>query len=406
MLRLSDHLKQDVLDADGARVGRLRDLAVELGEPFPLVTRLVVDDRVIAWDAVASFERAQVVLATRRSELGGGGTEPGELFLSPDILDCQIIDVEGKRVARVGDVELTRAGSELRCIAVETGLAPIARRLRLRRLAERLPGGAVAWENMHLTSGPGHVLQLESPAAAVHRLSPMELMHLVGRLSVERGAEVLQAVPPDTGAGALSAGRPELAAALLQALPQERASAILARMPLDDAASALRALEHPGAVELLGSLDEGVAGRIGELLEHAEGTAGAVMAPEAQTAPMGEPVASIRERIAAAPPALDGLLTVVRIDERRRPHGVLTATTLLAGDGEAVPVPAVRTDTPLDDVMQLFANYDVLAVPVVDGAGALVGVVAVDDILDELLAKHRPGERRYRVMKARRRAPS
>jgi Mg/Co/Ni transporter MgtE len=56
--------------------------------------------------------------------------------------------------------------------------------------------------------------------------------------------------------------------------------------------------------------------------------------------------------------------------------------------------------------MELFATYDVLAVPVIDSTGALVGVVAVDDVLDLLLAEHRPGERRYRVMSARRHAPT
>ncbi len=410
MLHLTDHLKQDVLDARGERVGRLQDIAVRLGGEYPRVTQLVVADRggfrFVPWERVASFERSQVTLSLPEPDLEAGREEPSDLLLARDVIDCQIVDVEGRRVARVGDVELVREGDELRCVAVDTGLGAIARRFGLRRLADRLSPGTVAWANMHLTTDPGHQLQLESPASGVHRLSPAELMHLVGRLSVEHGAEVLEVVPAHAAAGALSAGRPELAARLLQKLEAEKAAELLAHMPVDDAAAALRTLEGPDRSELLGSLDPQRAVRIGELLEHAEGTAGSLMNPDARTAKVGESVEAIRDRVAARPPRLDGLLTVVLIDERRRPQGVLPASVVLAGRGAAVAVPAVRTDSPLEQVMELFATYDVLAVPVVDSAGALAGVVAVDDILDKLLAEHRPGERRYGVMSARRHAPA
>jgi Mg/Co/Ni transporter MgtE len=231
-------------------------------------------------------------------------------------------------------------------------------------------------------------------------------MHLVGRLKLEHGAQVLDAVTPEVAAGALSAGRPDVAARLLHELEPSRAAEILARMPIDDAAAALRELEDDDAGSLLRSLERPRAARIRALLEHAEGTAGAVMTPDARTARVGESLEEVRERVSANPPTLDGLLTVVLIDEAGRPHGVLTATTVISGRGKPVPVPAVPAHAPLDRVLELFATYDVLAVPVVDAAGTLAGVVGVDDILDVLLAERRPGRRRYRIMGARRRAPA
>ena len=411
VLRLSDYLKQDVLDADGARVGTLRDLAVGLEEQYPRVARILVvrpsESCLLPWELVTSFERSGVTLALRGDQIEPGREREDELLLSRDVMDCQVVDIEGKRVARVGDVELAREGGDLRCVAVDTGLAPIARRVGLpRRLAERLPERPVGWESLHLASGAGHTLQLSSPAARVHALSPEELMHLVGRLSLPRGAEVLQTVPSTAAAGALSAGRPELAGRLLQEVEPERASEILARMPVDDAAAALRTLTQADASDLLGSVPKERAAPIRALLAHPANTAGGVMTPDVRTASVGEPVQGIRARLAADPPPLDGLLTVVYVDEARRPRGVLPAASVLAGRGEPVPVPPVRTDTPLEEVLELFATYDVLAVPVIDADGVLVGAVAVDDILDELLEEHLPGERRYPVMSARRRAPA
>jgi Mg/Co/Ni transporter MgtE len=103
---------------------------------------------------------------------------------------------------------------------------------------------------------------------------------------------------------------------------------------------------------------------------------------------------------------VEGLLNVIVIDPDRHPLGVIPATALVTGRGRPIDVPAVATDTPLDDVIELFATYDVLAVPVVDDTGSLVGAVAIDDLLDVTLADRRPGARRFRVMSARRRAPA
>ena len=87
------------------------------------------------------------------------------------MLDAQVVDIAGRRLARVGEIELALRGSELRAVAVDVGLAPVARRLGLRRLARRLPSESIGWEGLHFATGRGHHVQLASPAAAVHRLS-------------------------------------------------------------------------------------------------------------------------------------------------------------------------------------------------------------------------------------------
>jgi magnesium transporter len=244
------------------------------------------------------------------------------------------------------------------------------------------------------------------PAAAVHRLTSEELMQLVSRLSVVRGAEVLRAVSPADAAGALGSSRRDVAAPLLRELSESDVAAILARMPVDDIAGILRPLDEPARERALTALDPERARTVRPLLDHAEGTAGSIMTPRVRTATPDEPLDAIRARVAADPPDVEGLLTVVVVDEKRRPLGVIPVRALVAGRGDPVEVPAVRTDTPLDEVIDLFAGYDVLAIPVVDAAGTLVGAVAVDDLLDVTLADRRPGARRFGVMSARRRAPA
>jgi Mg/Co/Ni transporter MgtE len=282
----------------------------------------------------------------------------------------------------------------------------VVRRLGPRRLARRLRPDALSWDAIHLASGRGHELQLSSPDATVHRLGPEELMQLVGRLPVERGAGVLRSVPASQAAGALGASRPELAAHLVRELGTANAPPILARMPADDTAGVLRALDEPEREDLLGGLPPDHTESIRRLLQHEDDTAGAIMTLDVRTALPDEPLEAIRKRIALDPPRLDGLLTVIVVDSDRRPLGVLPATALIAGRNEPIDVPPLSTHASLDDVIEVFATYDVLSVPVVDDQGRLAGAVAVDDLRDVLLAERRPGGSRYGVMAARRRAPS
>lgn len=409
MLLLTDHLGQDVLDARGRRIGRVQDLEASLSEPFPLVTGLVVGlgrrrTRRVDWSTVDTFERSEVTVSERAADVRSPDSRG--LLLARDVLDHQVVDVAGKRVARVGDVELVREDSRLRIVAVDVGLASVARRLGLRRLARRVHVQAIAWEDVHLASGRGHSLQLTSPASAVHRLEAPDLMHLVGRLPVEKGAQVLTAVAPARAALALGASQPALAARLLSELSEAEAGEMLAQMPVDDAAAATRALDPERRERLLAGPAAERARAISELLAHEPGTAGAIMNPDVRTAFADEPLERVRARIASDPPRLEGLLTVVVVDSGRRPLGVIPVTALVAQAGGPVWVPPVAVDAPIDEVMARFATYDVLAVPVVDDEGVLVGAVAIDDVFDLVLAAHRPGATRFPVMGARRRAPA
>ena len=99
-------------------------------------------------------------------------------------------------------------------------------------------------------------------------------------------------------------------------------------------------------------------------------------------------------------------LTVFVVDDTGHVVGAVPPTHLLAGSSDPLPVPVLSVDQPVDEVIDLFALNDVLALPVVSSAGLLVGVVTIDDVLDELIAERLPGPRRFGVLDARRHAPS
>jgi sporulation protein YlmC with PRC-barrel domain len=193
-LRLTDILGRPVVDRRGTRLGRVSDLLVDHAERYPRVTAIALGRRravtLEPWSSVVRLER-EVVLEP------SGDPAAGDLHLARDLLDAQVVDIAGQRLARVGEIELVQRGCELLAVAVDVGLAPVVRRLRSRRLSRRLHDDTIGWEGLHFATGRGHHVQLASPASAVHQLDPPELMAVVSRLPPEHGADVLAAIPAD-----------------------------------------------------------------------------------------------------------------------------------------------------------------------------------------------------------------
>ena len=191
-LGLTDLLGRAVVDADGRRLGRVADLAVDHADRYPRVTALAIRAghtvMVRPWSAVRGLGPPVVLDADGRDC-------QADLFLARDLLDAQVVDIAGRRLARVSEIELATHGGALRAVAVDVGLGSVVRRLGFRRLASRMGDEMIGWEGLHFATGRGHQVQLASPAAAVHALGPAELMEVVSRLPPERGDELREAVP-------------------------------------------------------------------------------------------------------------------------------------------------------------------------------------------------------------------
>jgi sporulation protein YlmC with PRC-barrel domain len=245
VLWLTEETGQDVITSDGTVLGPVRDLSAHLGGETgaPVVSRLVIGCRgarlrLVTWADIESFEHTRVMLRatatwveTTRSDISDA-LDPDELLLVRDVLDTQIVDIAGQRVARVADVILTRHhDSRLELVAVETGFGRIVRRIGLHRVAHRLPEHAVAWADLHLTSARGHDVQLATPRSAVHRIDAAGLAALVTQLDIESASDVLDAVGPSRAADALVLAQDHTSERVLRALETEKASEIVAAMP-------------------------------------------------------------------------------------------------------------------------------------------------------------------------------
>lgn len=418
MLVLTEEIGQPVVDADGRTLGRVGELVVDARDEEAKVVRVGIrrGRRItgwVDWSHVVAYERSGVLLGPG-AEVRAGAVPPagqpsdataGDLWLRRDVLDAQILDQTGERLVRVGDLVLLRVDHDLRVIAVQFGAGPVLRRLGLRRLATRLGTVAVEWHELRIVSGRGMAVQLAASGSRLDVLGPAQLAAVVAQLSTDRARVVLGAVGPHRAADALRLAHPDVRSRLVHALPHPFATEVLARMPSDDATAALRGISRRRRAELLAAVDAPRADTLRALLAAHPDTAAGLMSTDVCTAPVGTPADALRAQLLGAPPRTSGLEMVFVLDDLGHPVGVVSALALLDGGSEADPRPApvVAATTGIDAVVDLFATRDIRAVAVVDEDGRMVGAVAIEDVLDELVAERLPGRSRFHHLLARHR---
>ena len=245
VLLLSHVIGREVRGVDGRRIGRLADLSIRLHAERPVVEQLVVTrpnarTLVLPCD-VTVFQSDHVTMGLAPEQCPRFETSalsealaPDEILLKRDVLDTQVVDVAGQRLARVADVLLARTPSgRLEALGVEVGFGGVLRRLRLR-------GGVagedmVAWADLHLTSERGHQVQLATPRSAVHRLDARSLAALVSRVDTESAGEILAAKEPSVAAEAVRSADPEVGERVLRAMGAHHSARIVAAMPAEHA---------------------------------------------------------------------------------------------------------------------------------------------------------------------------
>jgi hypothetical protein len=160
-------------------------------------------------------------LGPYRSSAGGSHDESRSscLWLGRDVLDSQVVDLSGSRLARVSEIYLLLGTDDaLVAFAVDLGLGALLIRLGLGRISRHLPEVAVAWDDLYLASAAGHHVELTVSAQRLRRLDPSTMAEIIARLRTAHAADVLRAVEPEQAAAALATSHDELRRGLVRSL--------------------------------------------------------------------------------------------------------------------------------------------------------------------------------------------
>ncbi|MFD8716525.1 magnesium transporter MgtE N-terminal domain-containing protein [Streptomyces sp. NPDC059629] len=389
-----------VFDPNGDQVGRVRDLVVMLrvGRKPPRLLGLVVElstrRRIfLPMTRVTSIESGQVittgVLNVRRFE-----QRPTERLVFGELLDRRVKLVETDEEVTVLDLAVqqlpARRDWEVDRIFVRKGRTGTFRRARGETLT-------VEWSQVTGFSLEEHGQGAESLLATFEQLRPADLANVLHHLSAKRRAEVAAALDDDRLADVLEELPEDDQIEILGKLKEERAADILEAMDPDDAADLLAELPEQDKERLLSLMQPADAAEMRRLMSYEEHTAGGLMTTEPIVLRPDATVADALARVRNADlsPALAAQVYVCRPPDET-PTGKYLGTvhfqrllrdppyTLVSSlvDDDLQPL---DPDATLPVIAGFFATYDMVAAPVVDEAGSLLGAVTVDDVLDHML---------------------
>ncbi|TMC64286.1 MAG: magnesium transporter [Chloroflexi bacterium] len=312
-------------------------------------------------------------------------------------MDKQIVDIDGRKVVRVNDLGLDTVEGELRLVAVDVGTAGLIRRLAPRleqALARKVPVAEryIDWEDVDPVETSIASIKLRVPHAGLAELHPADLASIIDQLAPRDRAGVLASLNDEAVADAIEEMEPDTQVEVMEDLEPARAADILEEMSPDDAADLVADLSDEAREEILALMERDEAAEVQELLGYPEESAGGIMTTEFVAVPATLSAARTIDRLRELEPDAETIYYVYVTDDDGRLVGVLSLRDLIVAPPET-PISKVMIPEPVavgvladqDEVAQVVARYNLLAVPVVDGEGRLAGIVTVDDAMDSIL---------------------
>ena len=409
-LSLSELLGLTVHDCSGNAVGRVREAALLPQEDRSRVSALIVKTRsgshTLPCSSISMINgvvRSSTLLADWHPWTGA----EGQFLLSRDLLDQQVIDVHGRKVVRVNDVDFYQETAQnklvLKIEGVDVGARGAVRRLlkgvvpfaALRVLLLRIPPREIPWEFVDLIeTDPARRVKLKISHDRLAKLHPADIADIIEELAPNEREAVFQTLDEEVAAGALEELEPKFQKSVVESLDSDRAADIVEEMEPDAAADLLADLSDDRTEEILVQMQPEERQEVSDLLEFGEHTAAGRMTTEYIALPVGATAHEAIEAMRSFDGRMESMSTVFLTDS----HGTLIGTVPLAKIALAkleTPLLALhqepliysKADAKEKEFAELFDKYNLLTLPVVDSQSRLVGVITPDDVINMLRAK-------------------
>lgn len=404
---LSRLLGSRVLDASGAVAGRVREVAISPQEDPNRISALIVrtraGDRLVPANALC-LSGDSLFRCTGDPNTWPTLDKPEDLFLlERDLLDQQIIDVHGRKVVRVNDVDLRQEnGSSLKLKVgeVDVGTRGAVRRLlkgvipesAVERLVQKLPTKVIPWEFVDLIeTDPSRRVKLKIEHERLSRLHPADIADILEELAPAEREAVFETLDEHVAAETIEEIDPKLQVSIMKSLDSEHAADIVQEMDPDAAADLLGDLPEETSEEILEEMEPEDREEVEELLEHREDTAAGRMTTDYLAASPNATVSDAIDLLRNFEGGVESVSTVYLVDDNHRLVGAVPLARLALSPQEwtlgglTVDPPVSCSEKAKDsEVADLFDKYNLFTLPVVDDEGRLTGVITADDVINML----------------------
>lgn len=406
-----------VFDVCKHYLGKVMDFVVDLspaatieGEPFrPQLNAILVKYNKETY--YLSFTQISVAESDGRSLIFVNGvsrvdaTIAGEtLLLGQGFLDQQIVDINGRKVVRVNDIQMVSFSNAIYAIAVDVGIEGLLRRLGIaKQLAAilRLFNGKISshfilMDDVAAVDNSSYNIKLSKTSSKLDKLHPSDLADIIEELGKESQTSIFSSLDEDIAADVLEELETHEQIYIIESLPVEKAADLLEKMPANEAADILDELEADKAELLLKEMEKKSSEEVRELLEYPDNSVGSFMTTEVLSFTSDVSIESVLNHIRETKPEMDRLYNLFIVDTEDnlvatvslRDLIVSKPTMLLEDVMKCDPISVYDTEK-MDSLAEIISKYNLLSIPVINNQEKLEGMVVIDDVVEDLVGKRR-----------------
>ncbi len=408
-----------VLDGTGKSWGRVHEFAVNVREDGTRVAALVLRNQVDGKSQMSLLPLSELRVGTGKDATLQTASEPKAaealddfLLLERDLLDQQIIDVDGRKVVRVNDVNLAwqseaaernsngeQEPRTLRIVEVEVGMRGAARRMlkglpsaTVEAIAGRFQARAIPWSCVDLIErDPARRVRLKIGQERLAKLHPSDIADILEDLAPAEREAVFTSLPEETAAETLEEIEPKMQVALLRGLNSERAADIVEEMDPGAAADLLAEMTDEQSEAILEEMEPEERHEVEELLEFSANSAAGRMTTDFVSVEGGRTVADAVQALREFEGDADTITELYLVDDTEKLKGVVALPRLLLATAETPlerlserHIVCCKLHAPEREVAELFDKYNLRSLPVVNHHGAIAGVIHAEQVIAQL----------------------
>ncbi len=392
-------LGTSIYDKSGQRIGKIKDMAVRWEGAYPHIIGIKHTKKIhelIPIDQIEIFNYKEVRLNGDFTTAKTVTLHDNDIYISKWLLDKQIIDLKGSKIVRVNDITLSWIMQDdlqrMVLVAVDIGVRGLFRRLGLEFLFKNYKNNFLGWQYIKPLESWNSNLQLNHEKQQVSELHPADIADLLEEMDYKRRANFIDNLDDQQAIDALTEMDLDSQVEIIEQMDQQRASDLLEEMAPDEAADILVELNAEKSEELLRLMELDDAEEVRELMQYEEDTAGALMTTEFIAFSAELTTEEVINQLRKLAPEAETIYYLYVIDQEERLQGVLSlrelivaAPTMMLQDLMNKKIVMVKPEDDHQHVAEVINKYGLLAVPVVDDQGVILGIVTVDDVLDILI---------------------
>lgn len=405
---LSRILGRRVICAGNNNIGKIRDFIVDMNSIRPKVTGIVVRDG----NETKHLDFSGVSIEKVKGQYEVSCINPVELgelpenmqLLARNVLDRQLVDIDGRKVVRVNDIRLAVLSSGIFVVAVDVGMEGFLRRLGVAKLFKKLlkpfgfgiPGQLILWDEVAAVEFSHVGIKLSKEHTKLLTMHPSDLADIIEDLDHNTQVAIFSSLDEEKAADVLEELEPDAQVSIIESISTEKAANVLELMPADEAADLLDEVEDDKAEELLNEMEAESSDEIRELMEYPDNEVGSIMTTDYMSFNESLTVAQTLEELRRLKPESDTIYYLYVLDDEDKLVATVSLRDIVISEPGILLKEIMNTKVifiydhdKINSLAEIISKYSLLAVPVVDENSVMQGMVIIDDVIDTLIKSRR-----------------